>query len=335
MLPSGHGAALANGYPDDDTTGTGHEWLLLTHDGGRTWASAATFSGGAEFDHVLFVDDRNGWLSGSGLSVTHDGGATWASVRTQGDVRELAASGSSVWAVEQRCPQNGQCAATTLASAGSNGVTALSPIPGTSPALVTAFAHPDSATGVFLVSGDGSQTARGSMAVTRDRGHSWTTGSIPCSAAGAAIGVSATSADRITVYCSVPSAAAPQRPGGGETFTTVDGGRTWSRHPSRAPSGLSYPAFAPTRGAVWALLSGGNRDTEAVFVATGSRTSWREALALTGDQAPLRESALAATDAEHAWYAVVQAHAAASRLVILRTSDGGRHWLRFVVPRLY
>jgi hypothetical protein len=66
--------------------------VVETRDGGRTWravAAPAQASAGSPGNGIRFLDNRIGWIYGSGLWVTADGGATWRR-QSAGAVRDLA-----------------------------------------------------------------------------------------------------------------------------------------------------------------------------------------------------------------------------------------------------
>lgn len=57
----------------------GTDKVIRSTDGGNTWAGTVA-PGASHLEHIQFVDQNNGWLSGSGAWRTTDGGATWRDV---------------------------------------------------------------------------------------------------------------------------------------------------------------------------------------------------------------------------------------------------------------
>ena len=114
--------------------------ILVTHDGGASWARQFHASGSAPMLQISFVNTRDGWALGSDLSycamggcggytlyATTDGGASWTTLQRPettwwGPIPPLASAGGFLGAPQFTSATSGWIRIDTGAGAGSGGV---------------------------------------------------------------------------------------------------------------------------------------------------------------------------------------------------------------------
>lgn len=183
-----------------------HAWLLLaTCDGSNTCTTTleASADGGASFRtlgagpnlaprynayDLTFATTADGFLAGPNLWATHDGGRTWAPAPLPGDVIDLAAAGSSVWALtapcqtaDQPCPPSAHGPATLHQSDDAGRTWHAAPA---QPPVTGTMVHNGAAEGLIVgpVTRGGTQHGPSLLASTADGGRTWRRTAAPCSA---------------------------------------------------------------------------------------------------------------------------------------------------------
>lgn len=170
----------AEGFGLFEPTGRTTQQLAVTSDGGLSWKAAAPTVLPAWASTLEFVNDSTGYAWGqSDLEVTSDGGQHWRVALQVAQGREAVSPiGTNVWAIT---PSN------VLEESSDGGIswhkTASVPVP--SPALLSRVSSTVAyvlGCGQLAVNG----TQPGSLAWTRNAGHSWTRVTLPngCTAAG-------------------------------------------------------------------------------------------------------------------------------------------------------
>jgi photosystem II stability/assembly factor-like uncharacterized protein len=299
--------------------------LLRTRDGGRTWVGvpaprvelhypcARPTCGSIPFaGHVIFADERNGWVYGSVLYVTHDGALHWHQVPPlQGIVGVLAGNGT-VLVLHQFTRHEGQCVepdCSIVASEADSGSDSFRQVP------LPTFAygnygwparHADKIW--LLVGGSKNNTLFRSV----DAGQHWSTLHVPCANSGAAQ-LDVTASGELWTVC--PSESSTNDPPG-YLLVSPDGGTTWNP-PRPIPHGHD-----PQQGVLGIAVSAdghgyANVASDTLLVTNDDGQHWQRSLYI-----PKRYlESIGSQDATHA-----HALAGAPSTGMWRTTDGGAHW---------
>lgn len=294
------------------------DWLATTSDGGRSWTTQRTHellippASGA--DHDLWAsalgNDAAG-LVGGGVIVTHDGGRRWqlAHATPSPNPYSVSVARGEVWAVGDGC--RGGCEGSVLRGRSTGSTLSRTPrTPPTDKRVRQIVAV--SATSAYLyvppVGG------RAEAWVITNAGRSWSRVAPGCRADS----VSGSGTGAIWRSC---------RPSAGHSALGVstDGGRHWVYRPTPFSTGVLYPSSARI---AWAQKS-----TGATVRTTDGGRSWHTVWSPSGDS---RQVALSVQSASTATETVPLIHTQdgvrRTNLVLYRTTDGGDHWQRTLVP---
>lgn len=306
-----HGWALGTSYPCGRSSNcSGQPVLWATDDGGANWRrlplpmKTATVPVPQE-QHLLFINDNDGWLYDPDLYVTRDGGVTWS--ETPDTAVELVRVGSTVVGIGGSCSgrggRPGWCASLAVSSDAGHTWQRDDNAPPAQPIRLLAAS---AANGVWLL---GADDGAAPLYLSSDGGTHWSLrGMAPCA------GEPAYADDRIWLLCGGAY-------GGGWEFNrsiwySDNGGITWQ---NSAPASLGGPGYsraiaASSRTRVF-LIGGriGLLETN-----DGGRT-WQSRLPDPGDGF----AALTFRDAVHGW---------ALNGAVWRTTDGGTTWTPASLP---
>lgn len=276
-----------------------------------------------------------------GLFVTHDGGRTWASAHQPGTVLAVATAGRSAWMVRADCRRHGRtCALRLLESADGGRVWAAPPAqpPGATIRAVGGQPAQEGAAGQTWLLRTGRSSAyllanpAGAAApfwFTGDGGKTWSTGQVRCGQIGA-ISVTLTAAPDgtlLAVCAGQPSAGFQAKSAGRST----DGGRSWTVHapctPAHPGCGRGVPLDSGYLGQIDAVSAGTmflTGDRSSLLVTTDGGSRWRAVRPLLGDSGG---GTFGVTFVSRRDGFVLGDDARNNELpAIWRTTDGGAHW---------
>ena len=276
-----------------------------------------------------------------GLFVTHDGGRTWASAHQPGTVLAIATAGSSAWMVRADCPRHGRaCTLRLLESADGGRAWAASPAqpPGATVRAVGGRPALEGAAGqtwllrtgrssAYVLSGPVNDNAP--FWFTGDGGQTWSTGQVRCGQIGAiSVTLSAAPDGTLLAVCAGQPSAGFQAKSAGRS---TDGGRSWMVHAPCTPShpgcgrgvplDFGYLAQIDAVSPGTAFLVG---DRSSLLVTTDGGSRWRAIRPLIGDSGGgtfgaifvnRRDGFVLGDDAGHD-----------EMPAIWRTTDGGTRW---------
>jgi photosystem II stability/assembly factor-like uncharacterized protein len=203
-----------------------------------------TCANGASVESLAFDDHGDGFLYGPNLMVTHDGGTTWARSAQPGTVLSVESLGLSVWMLEAECPSpsiSRTCALRLFESTdGGRSWSSSSSAP--PDAVVDAYAGGQGQTWMVRISQSSAymlqnvesnpqdQANTAPLWFTTDGGTSWSERSIPCAVvssdgAGQVISLSAAPDGTLLAVCAGEPGAGSQSKSALRSF---NGGATWT-----------------------------------------------------------------------------------------------------------
>ncbi len=282
-----------------------------------------------------------------GLFVTHDGGRTWASAREPGTVLAVATAGRSAWMVRADCPRHGRtCALRLLESADGGRAWAASPAqpPGATVRAVGGQPAQEGAAGqtwllrtgrssAYVLSGPANGNAP--FWFTGDGGNTWSRGQVRCGRIGAiSVTVSAAPDGTLLAVCAGQPSAGFQAKSAGRS---ADGGHSWvMRTPcpvSRMachrgmPLDFGYLAQLDAVSPGTAFLAG---DRSSLLVTADGGRRWRTVRPLIGDGSGGTSQVIFVSPRDG--FALGEGARTGELPAIWRTTDGGTRW-SFAVPR--
>jgi hypothetical protein len=240
--------------------------LVMTHDGGRTWAplpggtSPAASPADVRVTKVRFATASDGWAFGPELWSTHDGGRSWRETVEPGAVRDVEAAGGVAYAVVASCAAE-PCGKPALFVRTPVARDAWAPVRGVSisDSAVSLALH---GRAVWLLSATPSPT----RLVTSADGDTWKSLSDPCAALGSNWllgGVAAVSASAVYLLCGGDAGAGSESK---KILYSTDGGAHGTPTAADPPRGglatgiaaasASVVAVAARSGASWVYRSG-------------------------------------------------------------------------------
>ncbi len=296
------------GYNGPTCTTASCTRILHTTDGGHTFTSTpvppvAPASNSQQPDRLRFASALDGWVvSGTGVVwETHDGGAQWASDAAAGPVVDLAASGTTVYAIQ--CVPNQTCIVEHSPVAGPDSWSVFSASGGYGPLnhlnvqgthIWAAIQSPGGARGPVLASGDSGRTFAQHTV---------------CPSALGFANLYAASGSVLWATCATGTQAS--------AFRSLDGGQTFTQ--LSAP--MSLPNFASIAGpsSTIAVIAGQGLERttnggQSFASVENSQTQWT----IVGFTTPVNGFAFEQQSA------VVH--------LLWRTDDGGAHWSQVQFP---
>ncbi len=217
-----------------------------------------TCANGASVESLAFDDHGDGFLYGPDLMVTHDGGTTWARIAQPGAVLSVEALGLSVWMLETECPSPSisRTCALRLFESTDGGRTWSSSSSAPPNALVNAYAGGQGQSWMVRISQSSAYLLQNVVSnlqdqadiaplwFTTDGGTSWSERSIPCAvvssnSAGESISLSAAPDGTLVAVCAGEPGAGSQEK---SALRSSNGGVSWTVQ-SSCP--IASPASAP------------------------------------------------------------------------------------------
>ncbi len=276
-----------------------------------------------------------------GLFVSHDGGRTWASAHQPGTVLAVTTAGHSAWMVRADCPRHGRtCALRLLESADGGRVWAASPAQPPAATVRAAGGQPaqEGAAGqtwllrtgrssAYVLSSPGNDVAP--MWFTADGGRTWSARQVRCGKIGAiSATLSAAPDGTLLAMCAGQPGAGFQAKSAGRS---TDGGRSWTVHPPCPVTGANCGRGASLDSGYLGQIDAVSADTaflvgdrSSLLVTTDGGSRWRAVRPPIGDSgggtfgvifANRRDGSVLGDDARN------------NELpAIWRTTDGGAHW---------
>jgi photosystem II stability/assembly factor-like uncharacterized protein len=330
--------------------------ILRTLDGGAKWSAPVVMP--AAISGLQFLDTQNGWAFGpAALFSTRDGGVTWSRVALPAGLRGIAgvqasfADASSGWLIVhlQDCATQGcgvRVYETSDGGASWRQIASNAPTGQSAPGLAWA----EYVAGGDLGGGHGwmlAQTPGGMIQTTADDGRTWTRQ--PLGSGGSPVGGAFAGNGNGWVAATADTGAAAV-----QVWQSIDDGGSWRR--VVAVPGRLVDLDASSDGAsAWLTLAGGVSVASALGTATApvpvpgynivdisaldAATAWAVA------SGPGGYAVLATTNGGKAWHPVYRAAASllpsglwgflaggtdgwAIGSSVLRTSDGGRSWVK-------
>jgi photosystem II stability/assembly factor-like uncharacterized protein len=287
------------------------------------------------------------FLYDPGLLVSHDGGRTWAAARQPGTVLAVAAAGRSVWLLRADCRGGaGTCALRLLESANGGHTWAPAPAqpPGATVRAVAGRPAQEGAAGQtwllrtgrssgYLLSSPASDAAP--MWFTADAGATWSARRLPCGRIGAMSATLAAAPDgTLLAVCAGQPSAGNQAKSAGRS---ADGGRSWVVHtacpPARYICRRGMPLYSGYLGQIAAVSAGTGflaGDRSSLLVTTDGGRRWRTVRPLIGDSSGGTYQVIFVNPRDGF---VLGVGARTSELpTIWRTTNGGTSWSG-VLPR--
>ncbi|MGD0084926.1 MAG: hypothetical protein ABSD78_17275 [Acidimicrobiales bacterium] len=321
-------------------------WVEITADGGDHWQARPAFvtysttenpaqnPNRLGVDAVVLASARTGWAYGPGLFVTHDGGLQFTRVKVSAAVLGVAALGSQVWVLEQRCfvvKQGGNstdaCGRSVLLTGPASGDT-LSPVADQPPGFSLAPGYEEGTQfPLEIVSVEPNVAVLAGvfgLDVTTDGGRTWRQASYPCrspydSSDWMPGSVALDPGGSLWLVCAAGPGAGFQRK---QLWRSFDGGQSWL-----GPYQLSSVGYADTLDAVTSTAAWAYGGRAPIFHSTDGGHSWTPILASrfnSGTGGPRGFSAIGPDDA---WVVAPQSQSAPLPTELFRTTDGGRTWV--------
>jgi photosystem II stability/assembly factor-like uncharacterized protein len=332
FVASGRGVvSVAQCYPCRAGTRAGqvmHYRLETTRDGGRSWqaghvpagvdiASAEQFNlGAAQLDRSGDVWAMSSRSTHTGLvfdlTVSHDGGLSWRLARTpvRGFITSLSMAGGEAWATSGGGCHGGQCAGALVFRG-----------PATGSSLRLAPTGPwDAAATLSVTAGDARTAYVGVVAkdqpdrllVTRNGGLSWRELGSPCPTSSPDTIVRAAGPHSVWAVCPQPGPRAVLE-------RSDDGGLHWHSYPM---PDYRVENLAPvSRRAAWSISDHG------VLIRTSDGGAHWQRVWSAGDYSPrLNLPVVSAATRSSARIVAMQTSGAGTRVMVLRTTNGGASW---------